>query len=253
MLKKIFAMAAVASALMMSSAHAAAPVSWTGFYAGVNAGGAWGQSRTDTSLGGQWGIETATLRSQFSGITSGELSPTGAIAGGQVGGNYQFGSWVVGAEADFDFLGVKKVISTGTQPTSFAVTYNGARGIETNWVANFRPRLGYNFENNTLVYGLAGFSMSDVEGSWGVVSSGAYNKVGKKDDTLYGWTVGGGLEQAFGEHMSARLEYAYTDLGSFEYDSTYVPGSTFTTPAYNEHIKQDLSLHTIRAGLNYRF
>ena len=54
----------------------AAPVfSWTGFYVGLNAGGAFGNSSWTTPAG-----------------SVGSFSTLGALAGGQIGGNYQIGS-----------------------------------------------------------------------------------------------------------------------------------------------------------------
>ena len=61
------------------------PVSWSGFYLGVNAGYAWGTSdmhvpAADTSL---------------------SLDTNGGIYGGQIGYNYQIDNWVLGAEVSF--------------------------------------------------------------------------------------------------------------------------------------------------------
>jgi outer membrane immunogenic protein len=54
--------------------------SWTGFYVGVNGGGAFGNS-------------TYTL----AGLVSPSLKTSGGLAGGTIGFNYQTGPWVWGA------------------------------------------------------------------------------------------------------------------------------------------------------------
>jgi outer membrane immunogenic protein len=54
-----------------------------------------------------------------------------------------------------------------------------------------------------------------------------------------GWTIGGGLEYAFMGNWSAKLEYLYVDLGSF--NAAVVP----TNVSFKENI--------VRAGLNYKF
>ena len=57
-----------------------------------------------------------------------------------------------------------------------------------------------------------------------------------------GWTFGGGIEYAFLENWSAKLEYLYVDLGSFD--------TGFLTPVVaNASFKENI----IRAGLNYKF
>src|SRR6185436_12806005 len=51
---------------------------WTGFYFGAHGGGAWGRKDATTA----------------------PLDISGGLAGGQIGANYQAGSWVLGVEAD---------------------------------------------------------------------------------------------------------------------------------------------------------
>ena len=60
-----------------------------------------------------------------------------------------------------------------------------------------------------------------------------------------GWTVGAGWEYGFTPNWSARLEYRYTDFGTFRDNSTFsFPGFTYEDhPVY----------HTIRGGISYRF
>lgn len=48
-------------------------------------------------------------------------------------------------------------------------------------------------------------------------------------------------------------EYLYTDLGSETKTSSYLPGSTFLSPAYSEAISNDLTFNTVRLGVNYKF
>ena len=63
--------------------------SWTGFYIGGNLGAGWGRGNVVDSVFG-------------ANYTNGNSATF--LGGGQVGGNYQFGSFVVGAEADFDWM-----------------------------------------------------------------------------------------------------------------------------------------------------
>ena len=70
--------------------------SWTGFYVGLNAGYAFGQSNWTSPLG-----------------STGWFNVNGALAGGTIGGNYQIGQLVVGAEGDFDWQNVRGALLGG--------------------------------------------------------------------------------------------------------------------------------------------
>src|SRR5215510_7635377 len=65
--------------------------SWTGFYIGANIGGAWTNNR--------W-TDTLFLTNFNNNNNNGRF-----IGGGQIGGNYQIGQFVIGAEWDFDWAG----------------------------------------------------------------------------------------------------------------------------------------------------
>jgi outer membrane immunogenic protein len=81
---------------------------WTGFYAGVNVGGAWAD-----------------------GNGSGDLS--GVIGGGQLGYNWQAGQFVFGIEGDFQGSSQKNSETIGTVTADEKLP----------WFATVRGRLGY--------------------------------------------------------------------------------------------------------------
>jgi len=66
------------------------------------------------------------------------------------------------------------------------------------------------------------------------------------DDTLFGWTVGGGVEWAYAAHWSAKAEYAYFDFGTLD----TIGSSNF---AERETQSIDVTAHTVRVGVNYRW
>ena len=68
---------------------APAPFSWTGFYIGGNLGG---------------GFNHGTITDTFDLFSWGLNNKTTFVGGGQVGANYQFNSFVVGVEGDFDWF-----------------------------------------------------------------------------------------------------------------------------------------------------
>jgi outer membrane immunogenic protein len=229
--------------------------SWTGWYIGGNVGYGFGRSGADTVLDptSSWAIESPAFRNELIGLSNQRYSPQGVVGGGQVGYNYQVGSWVFGLEADINASGMSKTIALSGLNGGF-ITRNFTETTKSDWFATVRPRLGYAV-NNTLWYATGGLAVGDVQGSWTLLSSNGYNKTGSGSETKVGWTVGAGVEHAFQPNWTVKLEYLYTDLGSISYNSTYLPGSTFAPPGFNyrENISQDFTFHTVRVGLNYKF
>ena len=79
---------------------AAIPVfSWTGFYIGGNVGGGWSRGNVVDSV---------------FGVNFNNGNSASFLGGGQVGGNYQIGAFVIGAEADFDWFANNNNSGNGT-------------------------------------------------------------------------------------------------------------------------------------------
>src|SRR5262249_42773130 len=95
------------------------PVEWTGLYFGANAGYGWAKGSSHTIFTGAIpGIQIAGVptisTTTPNGLGATELAgtdvfgaskPTGAIAGGQIGFNWQTGMAVIGAELDAQWSG----------------------------------------------------------------------------------------------------------------------------------------------------
>ena len=101
-----------AADLPMKSPHAQAaamvdPVyNWSGFYVGLNAGGAWGRTETTSSpFGDNIGVTAAAL-AQAAGASA--STGSGFIGGVKIGYNWQAANWVVGLEADVQGLNFKQ-------------------------------------------------------------------------------------------------------------------------------------------------
>ena len=126
-----------------SGSPAACCFTWTGFYFGVNGGGAWTDSHTirftgtDTGTGG-FGSEIAD------GTTPGQArldwSPS-FTGGAQLGYNVQFGSAVAGVEADVQWLNAyANVVAVSSNPLRPTITTSADR--EMNMLATLRARFG---------------------------------------------------------------------------------------------------------------
>ncbi|MEJ0097933.1 MAG: outer membrane protein [Bauldia sp.] len=130
----------------------------------------------------------------YAGLTGGygwgTVSNSGWIGGAYAGYNLQTNqNLVIGFEGDATFTGKSGSNGTGT--------------VKNPWDATFRGRVGYTW-GNTLLYGTAGVAAGEVKGSGGY--TGSVTKVG--------WTAGVGLEHAFTDTVTGRVEYRHTDLGT---------------------------------------
>ena len=131
-------------------------LAWTGFYVGINGGFAWGNSSVafapndPAALAGTCGGGGAP-KGQC--INSVDFHRDGAIAGGQVGFNWQVNShWLVGAEADYQWSNLD-----GSVNSAFRLGNVGATNmVATQTVESFgtiRARAGVVLTPPLLLYG----------------------------------------------------------------------------------------------------
>ncbi|MGO4571347.1 outer membrane protein [Microvirga sp. 2TAF3] len=197
---------------------AAVPVfTWTGFYVGVNAGYGWHTNNESVFVPGVGLVDTG--------------SDGGFVGGGQIGYNYQIGSFVIGVETDLQYAdlgGNRNAFLVGT-PGSVAFNNNSS----DNYFGTVRARAGVAFDR-ALVYATGGFAYGDVGGSFGGGGSNG------------GWTLGGGVEYAFTNNLTAKVEGLYVNLE--RNNDRFVVGTPvdFVSNKNNEFA-------VVRAGLNYKF
>lgn len=205
---------------------------WTGIYIGGNFGGAWAPHR--------WNDETLDI--EFDGGNNGTF-----ITGGQIGGNYQFGNFVIGGEWELDYI----TKNSTNHPGIYVPTLGNNVHVKSNsgWVTSVAARFGYAFDR-VLVYGKAGGGW--VGDNWLTitnVSTGA--TITTNNSTSVAWLAGAGVEWAFGPYINAwtmKLEYNYLGLGGWTYTvpstAKFLVGDTFRT---------DRNIHMIKIGFNYLF
>jgi outer membrane immunogenic protein len=213
---------------------AAIPVfTWTGFYIGAQVGYAWGDDENNFPANALVfnGVTYEPFDSGFGGDNDSFL------AGVHAGYNYQFGSIVVGIEGDVEGLfGDDEdefdniVYSAPGVPATFAFS-----GNTLDWQGSIRARVGFAFDR-AMIYATGGFAFGGVSGGF------SSTLVDNGDDTITGWTLGAGVEYAFTNNLTTRLEYRYT---SFEGDDSVFDGVTFGG--------DELDFHAIRVGLSYKF
>lgn len=242
----------------IKDAPRAAPFSWTGFYVGLNAGGAW----SETSIGTGFSCTgvcpfTAASNNFIGAANSGSVSAKGFIGGIQAGYNLQSGNLVWGAEVDFNLLNASLSRSvTGITPGGSP--FASSTGLESDWLMTARARLGITLSPTLLAYVTGGLAVADmaVTNSFTTTFGGGFNEIrggSSNSSTKLGWTVGGGLELALNRNWSIKGEYLYVDLGSTSTSATVnqVPVAGFANSTMST--SADLTLHIARAGINYRF
>jgi outer membrane immunogenic protein len=159
-------------------ARAAPPVfapvpvfTWTGFYVGGNLGWGWRDDDNETVVLSGPGIPAGLVGTlNFDNGNDGNF-----LGGGQIGYNYQIGSFVIGAEADIQGINTddnEAVFFPG--PGMAGVFVPGEFEDSADWFGTVRLRAGVAFDR-FLVYATGGLAYTE-------------------DNT--GWTAGGGVEWA---------------------------------------------------------
>jgi len=202
---------------------AAAPYSWTGWYIGVNAGYGVGQKQGTFAFGP--GAET------FNAM------PAGGFGGGQLGFNYQIGSFVLGAETDIQGAGISDT------RTCLLNCFAGSAAVidqKLNWFGTTRARVG--LANGPVLTYVTGGAVYGGTETGVTTTSGGVTGSAIASTTKTGWTWGTGVEAALGGNWTAKAEYLYLNLGS----TGVASAATGTFAVKNQE-------QIFRAGLNYRF
>ena len=188
---------------VMQPVYAAPAFSWTGFYLGVNGG--YGYSNVSNT--------------RFA-------SPSGGLLGVQGGYNYQIGQFVGGIEGDLDWTGMNR--SNGIP--------QGSVSLKTDTMTTERLRAGVAMDR-ALFFVTGGYAGIHTNGSY--LFNGA---TGSQGAWRNGGVIGGGVEYAFSNNISAKAEYLYAPM----FSRTYFAG----TPIVEN---SGLGVSVARLGLNYKF
>jgi outer membrane immunogenic protein len=246
--KKLLASTALSTSAVLASgaAFAQAPAfNWTGFYIGLNAGGA--SSRIEHGLSVP-AIDDDPFRRFASNDR--DRSFTGGFLAGY---NWQFTNWLLGIEADINYL-------RAAHQTNFAFLNTGEDVVGTQntrlrSLGTVRGRLGYTWAN-TLVYATGGWAFGSVRSNvdayrfFGAGPDAAF--AGSYSSTRNGWTVGGGVEHAFSNWLSLRIEYLHFDLGNFSYVVNRVSGTASTSVPNTWFADGQVSGDIVRAAVIVR-
>lgn len=181
---------------------------WSGLYIGVNAGLISNNSSLDISIEGMDDHSNA-LRDVLDGDQS------SLMGGGLIGYSIQASNFVLGAEADLNYLRYSITKSKLEAYDIYAATQDAT--FDASWLGTLRARGGI-AAAGFLIYGTAGLAAGNMQATATVkavdVVTGDVSKwSGSTEATSWGWTAGGGVEYGI-SNVSFGLEYLYVDLGS---------------------------------------
>ncbi|HJW32375.1 MAG TPA: outer membrane beta-barrel protein [Holophagaceae bacterium] len=227
----------------------------SGFYLGATLGAGKAKSEASVALTGQWSAESAAFRSDVTSAWSKDLDKTSTLVGIQAGYRHAFNSGVViGGELSLASFSAKKDLATGPVPTPSApsVTYDLTTAVELKQPMSFDVKLGY-ASGPHLPFISLGYARAKAEAAQMILSNGGYMKAGTGSETVGGFQWGVGYEFRFNKQWSGNAAFTSANLGDFHYDTVYLPGSSFTSPAYGETFTHKMSLTTIKVAVNYHF
>jgi len=220
---------------------------WSGLYVGIHGGYGWGHTSFEPEFvsNSPFLLEAAPPR----------VSPRGAIFGGQVGYNWQWGSAVAGLEVDYSAADLKEaapfLILTPPSLTNFTFT----QSVKIDELASARARLGYVVVPNLLLYGTGGigwghsqFNTAQLDNATGILVTG------RSDNSEVGWVAGAGVEWKILDHWLLRGEWLHYDFGRHNDNAVpnfFFPGST--TPPFFTPVSSKTTVDTARAALSYKF
>jgi len=241
-----------------------AAYNWSGFYAGLNAGGAFGKSdpgyslSEDPTVGQIFGFSAAQLDGINGVGQSLGLKPQGFTGGGQFGYNWQVSNIVTGVEIDFGSMRLNSSASSplGPFPFQFFESANTTRSFQTDWLMTARGRLGWAV-NNLLFYGTEGVAVTKI-GTTNAFNLSAFsqnfNESTSTSQTKAGYVIGAGIEYGFASNWTLKGEYLHmgfgnvgSSVGSLVSSRTGVIGGDMFTHSAN------LTVDSARIGVNYRF
>ena len=173
---------------------------WTGGYVGANLN--YGKTNSINPTEGDSAFAYSTR-------------PDGANGALRAGYDWQRGNGVFGLGAEYNFTKYKDDITFGDDGPD-----GEARLKDLGMVF---VRAGYAFNDQTMAYGLLGYSHGKLEDT----------EVGS--ETVKGPTVGIGAEHRFNENWSGYAEYAHTRFGTVDI------------------VDQKVKLDQVKLGVNFRF
>jgi outer membrane immunogenic protein len=223
--------------------------SWTGWYVGVHVGGAWGTKEWSDPVFTGFDGGTPFVVS-FPDLTTNNYGVNGFLGGVQIGYNYQSGPWVWGVEAQASWAGIR-----GSDPCFFFG--KGTCKTNVDALGSFAVRFGGTIDR-AMLYVKGGLAWAHERHATDAIFGGKFpgeiaTLTAEAKHWRWGGMLGAGVEFAFTNSISGKLEYNYMDFGTRTY--SFGPFSNPFDPGFSEtlDVKIRQNIHLIKVGLNYRF
>lgn len=226
---------------------------WTGLFWGASAGGAATRSQTNSverATNGPFGFDTVDH--------SGPASNGGGFIDLFAGGDVQVSRLVLGGQleasvADLNFS------STGTRaysyfdangPTGATATGGYRPQVTARWLGSVLFRAGLLLDDNTLLYGLGGWTFGRFEAR-NVTDNPFY----QPNEAFWasGPTGGVGIERKLDSNWRLRAEYRYTRFDGVRTQDQYSFKTGGITETYSRSSQYDQSMQSGRIGFAYAF
>ncbi|OMG55035.1 hypothetical protein BJN45_07755 [Azonexus hydrophilus] len=256
-LTRFVGFAVVVSTLLIGKTGIAAELDyWDGYYAGLNLGASASTAKMKFDPSGSFlGPTAADIADGNFWRSSRKLKSSDLTGGVHAGYQQRYGRTLVGIELDLSQLGQRDSSSvTATVPTSGS-QYRLEQQVETDLSISLRPRIAYVPESGSgdlLLYVTGGltYTRAKVFQKFTQLNVAYYSEGLSDSRWLVGWVVGGGIEYALSKQWSLKTEYLYANLGSIKKNNASGnPGFA----AYTTNNRVDLTNHTFRLGMTYRF
>jgi outer membrane immunogenic protein len=187
---------------------------WSGMYVGASVGGTCFDGSAD--LAGTPYI-------------AGPMDDCGYKASAHAGYNFQMDHMVFGIESDLGYTNL-----SGHNSTT-------ASDLGQDWSGGVKGRFGYAMDN-TLIYGLAGYSMARAQYSEYIALPPSTTQ---QEKWHHGWSVGMGVEHAITDVIRLRGEYAFTKFNTKSYTTNCGAGCSVDGDFGN--------VHAFSLGVSYAF
>jgi outer membrane immunogenic protein len=215
-------------------AMVAAAYDWSGFYIGVNGGGA--------SSHKCWDITNFIGVTVVPAVAEGCHNATGAVAGGQFGYRWQAGSWVFGLEAQGDWADLSG--SNLSSPLALGILGVSNRS-RIDAIGLVTGQIGYAV-NNVLFYVKGGaMVVNDKYEGFDTPSGLTFDR---GSETRWGGAVGAGIDFGITPNLVIGIDYVHGFMGSRDVTLTATPVAFLSRI---ERIHQDVDMVTAR--VSYKF
>ena len=192
---------------------------WTGLYGGL-----------------EDGLAASHTSFDFSDGTTAKHKGDGALLGLRLGYNYALGNdFIAGAEVDLNGATIKGSAQCVSE------TANCSHKIQS--LGSIDGRVGYAMDRY-LFTGSAGLAYANIKYSTLPYATYAATATGSSSNTMYGWTLGLGVDYAVTDHILLSAGYKY-----YNFNKKTINAGVLDTDA----VQVRPMINTLKTGISYKF